>query len=209
MPEQANDFMTRAKAATYRSGETYETAWKVITVLIGGNNFCKVCNDQDSNSVAQFVTNMRTTFTILKTVPRLFVNVLPMVDISGLAQFVSGVGCEVALRSVCPCVMTAAGRAMITEFTKQYNAALLELIKEFPTTSDWAAVVQPFLTDTVIPDKSYITPADCFHPSALGQQGFAISLWNNMLSPTSRKATRFNPGDAPMCPNDDTLVYVF
>jgi phospholipase B1 len=210
MPTQATDLVEKFRNANYPDGQNFLTAWKVATVLIGGNNFCKICQDQENNSVARFVMNMKATLDKLMEVPRLLVNILPMIDIGPLASFRSGITCDVVLNQVCPCVMSESGRAVIADFTAQYNAALVTLVKDYEQhhTKNFAAVIQPFLTKTRIPDRNYISPADCFHPSLLGQQSFAIALWNNMLTPAHLKATTFTPGEEPMCPTEHTLFYI-
>jgi hypothetical protein len=42
---------------------------------------------------------------------------------------------------------------------------------------------------------------DCFHPSALADMGFAVGLWNSMLSPAGSKPRAIDPAIRPMCPD--------
>jgi len=61
---------------------------------------------------------------------------------------------------------------------------------------------------TVIPDNSWISTADCFHPSGEGQRLFATGLWNGMLTPVPKKADYTAAiDDVPMCADADTLLY--
>jgi len=53
--------------------------------------------------------------------------------------------------------------------------------------SDFNVIVQPFTENMVVPNLSFLSGVDCFHPSADADMAFAVSLWNNMMSPPAKK----------------------
>ena len=53
----------------------YSNSWKLITVLIGGNDLCEVCRDPINHGVAIYQQNMIETFNRLKMIPRAIINV--------------------------------------------------------------------------------------------------------------------------------------
>lgn len=72
---------------------------------------------------------------------------------------------------------------------------------------DFVAVLQPILSEGVIPSIEYLSDLDCFHPSAFGQRALAISVWNCMLLPASQKPTAWEPSMLfPICPDDSSLI---
>uniref|UniRef100_A0A3B3C311 Uncharacterized protein n=1 Tax=Oryzias melastigma TaxID=30732 RepID=A0A3B3C311_ORYME len=63
---------------------------------------------------------------------------------------------------------------------------------------DFAAVVQPFFRNSILPldadgkpDTTYFS-VDCFHFSERGQADMAAALWNNMMEPVDDKMTYNN-----------------
>uniref|UniRef100_A0A3P8TEW3 Uncharacterized protein n=1 Tax=Amphiprion percula TaxID=161767 RepID=A0A3P8TEW3_AMPPE len=92
---------------------------------------------------------------------------------------------------------------------------------------DFAAVVQPYFRNTIVPltadgkpDDSYFSQ-DCFHFSERGHAEMAIHLWNNMLEPVGEKQSYnifTNARDRIKCPTEvrkhfshataDLVVYI-
>ena len=66
--------------------------WKLITVLIGANNLCASCvswmNPWDT--AAEFEASLDTTFATLATIPRVFVNVVQIFNLSSVYEVSKG-----------------------------------------------------------------------------------------------------------------------
>jgi len=60
--------------------------WKVLTLLIGANNLCDSCDESFNiyDSAAAFEKNLRGIVKELQTIPRLFVNLVGIFNISGV-----------------------------------------------------------------------------------------------------------------------------
>jgi len=211
MPAQARDFV----AAT----ASYALEWKMMTVLIGGNNICAVCNDEVTHSVANYELYLRQMFEALLPVRRLIVNVPLHPDYTQLSDinwgFFGGISCGTALAIVCPCMGTWASNSalqMARSYINGYNEVLTSLASEF-NGPDHAGtrgegttfIVHPFGRESDLADKDLIGD-DCFHPSARGQALLARGLWNNLMQPTGAKSTSISESDATLCPSPNTVI---
>jgi len=187
--------------------------WMVLTIWIGSNNLCAVCNDDAANNGANFELNINSALNyIFSYVPKLFVNLIANLDVSTLYNVNSGT-CGLLHSVACSCVGTsdATKRAKVSAVAKDYVALATKISGQFnarkhPTQ---AVVVQPFLTNNIISDRSLLSAADCFHPSASAHELASIALWNNMISPREAKKLTWDKNDSPICPTADTLIYTY
>eukprot|EP00047_Mylnosiga_fluctuans_P003120 m.227561 g.227561 ORF g.227561 m.227561 type:complete len:457 (+) comp11607_c0_seq1:82-1452(+) len=184
--------------------------WKVLTVFIGGNDLCSLCNDPTYYSAENYEKYLLETITILQGIPRVYLNLVSMMDIVKLTQL-NDPTCLNYHKTVCKCV-TQGDEALrqVTAAALQYQA-VAERIGQLPQfqTETFAVNVQPFYIDTQIPlepdgapDYSYFAP-DCFHFSAKSHYAAGVALWNNMLQPAGSKAKAWAIGAAPLCPTSE------
>ncbi|XP_022094631.1 uncharacterized protein LOC110981397 [Acanthaster planci] len=193
----------------------YEKDWKLITIFIGGNDLCDLCNDKTLYSPGAYVNNVRRALQVLHNkMPRTFVNVIGILDLRQINEF-EGFVCKASHRGFCPCVANVPVEELENEWTPtllQYQIQLEALIGSgtFDDKEDFTVVYQPFLHDSKIPliegsgDLSYMAP-DCFHFSAKGHAETAKGLWNNMMQPVGSKVTSWEPNGAFTCPSEVTL----
>ncbi|KAI8488183.1 hydrolase [Branchiostoma belcheri] len=74
MVEQARKLVDIMKACEHID---FEHDWKVVTLLIGGNDLCAYCEDTEKWSPIKYVENIRAALDILhQELPRMFVNVV-------------------------------------------------------------------------------------------------------------------------------------
>eukprot|EP00042_Codosiga_hollandica_P020792 m.69175 g.69175 ORF g.69175 m.69175 type:complete len:110 (-) comp50047_c0_seq1:119-448(-) len=73
---------------------------------------------------------------------------------------------------------------------------------------DFAVVIQPVTENLVIPNGTYVSHLDCFHPNLLADETLAIALWNSMITPAADKVHGMFPGTKPLCATEDTLLYI-
>lgn len=191
--------------------------WKVVTLWIGSNNLCDVCDNQPNNNGDNFQANVNASLAYLyANVPRLFVNLVANLNIAGLYNINSG-ACSLLHMIACGCVGTsnANSRALVSSTGQDYVQRATTLAKYFNTLAtnqgrtDFAVVVQPFLINTTITERSQLSAADCFHPSAASHATAAVALWNNALTPAAQKKTAWSPSDVPLCPSENILLYTW
>jgi len=136
----------------------------------------------------------------LQTIPKVFISLIPPPDITILDAFV-GLGCLISDYS-CPCKSIPATSALYPAYVQ----ALRDLAASYVGKDDFYVTVQPFFEKIKLPrnpdgspNKSYFS-IDCFHLSAKGHAAAGQALWNNLMQPTSAKATKWEEGEPWICP---------
>ncbi|KAL3052292.1 hypothetical protein OYC64_004942 [Pagothenia borchgrevinki] len=189
------------KAMKENKGVNFEKDWKLATIFVGGNDLCQYCIDQNNLSPMNYSQNlMRGLDMFYKEVPRLLVNVVPILQIDTLKSVKRNtLGCSLLQRTSCPCVINPSENSPeleeIKRINRDYQAEIQHLISgdHFEGKEDFAVVLQPFLENVFIPyigegeiDSSFFS-VDCFHISERAHAEMAVALWNNMLEPVGRK----------------------
>ncbi|XP_019404135.1 PREDICTED: phospholipase B1, membrane-associated [Crocodylus porosus] len=184
----------------------FKLDWKLITIFIGGNDLCQYCLDQETYSVEKYVKHLQDTLDILyKELPRAFVNLVEIMEISGLRQIErEASGCVPPGRSVCPCVLNPQENSPELQEMRRINrdfqvkSMLMVNSGGYEQREDFTVVVQPFFRNTMMPlnnarkpDLSFFA-VDCFHFAERGYAEMAMALWNNMLEPVGRKQSYNN-----------------
>lgn len=197
--------------------------WKVLTILIGANDLCASCMfnlpfldpDEYENNLMATLERVR------NNMPRTFVNLVPLFNISqvydlSLQEHLPCLNTSRSLFVQCDCLFQAGAgplRETIDVLTLQLNQRAQNVANfyQYKAYGDFAVVVQPFFTNTYVPDlpASFLSSLDCFHPSEQGQEAMAVALWNNMLTQASLKQTFLNMSNTPICPTATTLLYTY
>lgn len=188
----------------------YTEDWKVITLWIGGNDLCAVCDELERYSAEKFQAHLMTTLDILQQIPRVFVNLVQIMDITQLFELNSYGICNSYQKTACPCVQRSPEtRFIVSGLAREYQevAVMIGNIGRFQTDT-FAVNVQPFFVDSKIPmlpdgspDFTYFAP-DCFHFSAKAHAEAAMGLWNNMLEAQGSKDKSWHVGQQPRCPTE-------
>ncbi|XP_025976943.1 phospholipase B1, membrane-associated [Dromaius novaehollandiae] len=184
----------------------FKEDWKLITVFIGCNDLCQYCLDKETYSVQKYVKHLQDTLDIFyEELPRVFVNMVEILDMSGLRQVAaSSSECAISETSVCPCFLTPEENSSELQEMKRVNrdfqAEAIQMVNSgrYEQREDFAVVMQPFFRNTLVPldsngkpDLSFFS-ADCFHFSERGYAEMAMALWNNMLEPVGEKQSYNN-----------------
>jgi len=144
-------------------------------------------------------------------VPRLFVNLVSNLEISTMYNVNSG-ACSLLHSIACGCVGSskAADRALVLSTGLDYQRRAYTIAQKFNSrnSAGFAVVVQPFLEKTVINERSQLSAADCFHPSAPSHGVAAVALWNNMLTLAAEKKSAWSVSDVPICPTENSIFYI-
>jgi len=209
IPEQAIWLVDRIK--TNNTAANFNNYWKVISIWIGSNNLCDLCNDQNTHSPANFESAIDRALSYLRAnLPRTFVSLVANLDVTQIYDFKTGT-CSLLHSYECPCGASSnnATRQAVLTTKNEYTKRLYNLEAKYAAYNDrqFAVVVQPFLDNAVIPSREWLSAADCFHPSAIAHQAMGIGLWNNLISPKAQKSNKLVPGEQPLCPTDNTLFY--
>jgi phospholipase B1 len=117
----------------------------------------------------------------------------------------------------CACIFQgdAAGRAKMDVAHIQYNQALRDIQAYWKdkvlndtagTNQQFAVIYHPFNEASDIPSLAYLSGLDCFHPSALAHENFAIASWNSLFVPLSEKITNWNFKPELFCPGPEDYI---
>ncbi|XP_046590027.1 phospholipase B1, membrane-associated isoform X9 [Neodiprion lecontei] len=192
-----------------------KTHWKMISLLIGPNDFCsEMCYQSSPSSIlAKHRSDLITVFRILRdNLPRTIVALIPPPNLKVLVEFTKRQPiCDIAVDVECSCLFGLRWQwrkkefyAIMREWQKieEEVATLPEFQRE-----DFAIVLQPFTTNISFPvttsgltDFTY-SSADCFHLSQKGYARAANALWNNLMEPVGRKSRNWqNIFERFLCP---------
>ncbi|CAI5770822.1 phospholipase B1, membrane-associated [Podarcis lilfordi] len=201
LPAQARGLVARMKNSP---SINYQEDWKLVTIFIGGNDLCNYCLDKETYSVDRYVEHLQDTLDILyKELPRAFVNMVEIMELTGLRQIErEASGCVLSGASLCPCFLNPQENSPELQEMKRINRDFQErsakMVNSYAEREDFAVVVQPFFRNTIMPldsdgkpDLSFFA-VDCFHFSERGHAEMAIALWNNMLEPVDHKQSYNN-----------------
>jgi len=192
----------------------FDNDWKVITVFIGGNDACDYFDgDKEGNSPDKYIEGVRKAIDVFHaTVPRAFVNLVEVLDLSILPDLSKGLICPLLHRYLCKHIASGKDNAAVKLLIQEYNLKIFDLVSKgkYETRDDFTVVIQPFFRNTTYPrqkngepDWSFFAP-DCFHFSAKGHASAGEALWNNMMEPVGEKSTSWSPDEKHVkCPSQE------
>lgn len=209
----------------------FNARWKVLTVFIGANDICdgfhgfEACDGSTRNRtllVNRYETNLRKTLeSIRDSFGRVIVQVVSLFRFGSLKQARAGhswCGIRRNLLVECNCLDTSLSGgsgpvddAQLDELdttVSAFNDRIETLAAEFNLQRpDFAVVAVTTGKNQDIPDITYVSELDCFHPSALAHATLARSLWNSMFD-LSRAPKPINASVPLFCPTASSTIYV-
>jgi len=191
----------------------------MLSIMIGANDACTVCAEKNPPTVDEAADQYGKTYDTLvnklqQQIPRLFVNILPMFNFSDIYLLTRNVSYCKDLHSVlpeCHCAYNSDSnkRLYLDLVIQAYNKRIYAIAEKWQKKhlNDFIVTMQPLFINLIIPDISYLSTLDCFHPSLKAHQLNAIAGWNSLISPASKKRRSFHPEDPLLCPDANTLLY--
>lgn len=186
--------------------------WKYVNLGIGANDICAFCLSPNATlplaqTPKQFAANIKTAVDLLREhSPNMIVNIIGLFRVSAIYKLtLNDPYCSGPFRPIvprlpleCSCAMLPgpAGdftRAKMDELGEAYDAAVLDVIKEWVAEDDpsFAAIWQP---GTVIDLRNWpiqaLSAVDCFHPSEAAHRRVAAGFWNRLTLSKREKAVR-------------------
>ncbi|XP_055628355.1 phospholipase B1, membrane-associated-like isoform X1 [Toxorhynchites rutilus septentrionalis] len=184
----------------------WEQHWKLLTFMIGGNDFCSdVCYQTNATEWINEVQEkylIKTLLYLRNNMPRTIVNLVPSPLISlsfsmDKAQQLP-LSCYFSRPIECSCLFGPkySNRRDLFRKLERNFVKIMERVSYLPDfhSDDFTVVYQPFFKDASVfyrrdgkPDMA-IMSIDCVHLSQKGHAVSANGLWNNMLEPTGAKS---------------------
>ena len=191
----------------------FEKDWKIMTILMGANDLNN-CNDPTSIPNSYEVKINQTIAAIHGKIPRVFINLLLLPEQATLDTYNVGkesTYCRTIWNIITwfkdQCMFKSdETRLKLKQLTLEYNKRI-ENIKTFWNSKrrkDFFVTVQPMLQKSRVPDRSWSTKLDCFHPSIKANKFFSISLWNSLQLPSEKKPNQLV--EDYICPNENTFL---
>lgn len=197
----------------------FNNDWKLITLFIGGNDLCRYNKDKVLHGPDAYINDIVTAIdTLYNEVPRVFVNLVAVLDAGQVRELNKGLVCSVMHRLVCK----EAAYPSSPDYTKELKAVYdqyinftnnINTLNRWEKREDFTVVVQPMFEEFKLPylpdgepDLSLFAP-DCFHLSSKGHAECAVGLWNNMLERVGQKAKAWTPGSKIICPTKESPYF--
>jgi phospholipase B1 len=196
MPPQADNLIEWMKAD---SRVNFTDDWKLLTMFVGGNDLCAVCETSKTNVSNYYARFEQALTTLSDNVPRMIVNLVSMFDVTPVQNFSTGIPCDLLQWHFCFCARNQTTLPTMKGIQLEYHEQLQRLADDprFKK-SDFHVVLQPHLRDMVPPLdangdylQGFLSP-DCFHPNRIAHQAFASWLWNTMLTPLGKKPFKYD-----------------
>ncbi|XP_059607889.1 phospholipase B1, membrane-associated-like [Phlebotomus argentipes] len=184
--------------------------WKILTYMIGGNDFCSdVCyqtnatlwmNEMQEKYLIESLRYLR------DNMPRTIVNLVPSPLLSlsfSMDHVQTPFSCSLTRPIECSCLFGprySKDRELYRSLERKFVKIMerVSFLGELHT-KDFTVVFQPFFGDASVfyrgskqPDMSLMS-IDCVHLSQKGHAVSANGLWNNMMEPVGRKSLGFRP----------------
>uniref|UniRef100_A0A1Y9IW83 Phospholipase B1, membrane-associated n=1 Tax=Anopheles minimus TaxID=112268 RepID=A0A1Y9IW83_9DIPT len=200
LPHQARNLIKRMQ--TDRTVDI-KNHWKLITILIGHNDFCsRICYlPKPEKALYQHEQNLLETLRLLrKYLPRAMVNIVAAINVSILRTFFPKPPSCVTTHSIeCSCVFGAQFESFqprLEHIMKQWNRVQQAVAErdEFDNASDFVVNYQPFPEHLTLPTlqngdtDAGVASVDCFHFSQRGHAIAANSYWNNLIDIVGNKS---------------------
>jgi len=219
IPPQIQYLISTLKSAEYAGTVDFNNDWKLLTLLIGANNLCICCHNDSRGTPQYYETQLRSILTtIQQSIPRTFVNVVTLFNISGVwyagEQFEY---CRALWTGIttgeCPCLLKYgdAERQTMDDYAVAYGQVAAQVAAEFASKHDpnFTVVVQPGLSGYNISymGADFLSELDCFHPNEPANEAFTLSIWNNMMTPVGQKKTTLDINDLKfLCPTESSVI---
>lgn len=191
----------------------YEEDWKLVTMFVGGNDLCGSCEGKHSAEDYYHWFNVTLQY-LSDEMPRTLVNLVSMFDVSPLQNLSTSYACDLLQWGFCACARNWTTLPSLRPLQLAYHDQFVKLANDerFNNRDDFAVVVQPHMRDLVPPKDEngdyilgFLSP-DCFHPTRITHQGFAVWLWNTMLIPVNQKPFYMDSNDVNVtinCPSEE------
>jgi len=218
VPDQIT-YLVNTLQTQYNETVDFKNDWKLLTLFIGANNLCGACRN-DSNTMPQWwADHLNAVLTqIHNEIPRVFVNVMTIFNISGVwdagqTSWYCRALWDGITNHECGCLTTGqkSDRDAMDIRGTEFNAITNEIVAKFAALNDpeFTVVVQPGISGFPVATygESYLSALDCFHPNLYANWAFTYAIWNNMFQPVGQKSTTADPNDLKIyCPTESDVL---
>jgi len=180
--------------------------------FIGANNMCD-CYDGNS-TIENFERLLDTVIsTIYRQIPKVFVYLVPIFETGFIDVFENGrdsLYCLLMWNILrCECLINSTETREIShKLAIEYNKSMYKVAENYNrlNKTDFYVSIATMLQNFKIPDRSFTSKFDCFHPSLKANSLISVAAWNNMQLPLERKPRNIVFPLEPVCPTETTYL---
>lgn len=210
--------------------ENFGDRWKLLSIFIGANDLCDgmpsdsggpyaACDSSSDvrNALAErYEQNLRAALTKVRDFfGKVVVQLQPLFSLASVVQARNGhAWCRftgIARRALneCGCLdrePTPDRLQNLEATTLELNRRIRKVVLDFNLARpDFGVLEQSAGRGQSIPDASFLSALDCFHPSAKAHDFLAVSLWNGLFD-RSQAPQPLNATLEPVCPNAKATI---
>lgn len=184
--------------------------WSHINLFIGANNLCKSCKNNTQDSAESFQMELINIIDkIFSSFQNVIVSMLSLPNFTNLKKLEDSFGCKILHLFVteCFCIFHGTDKDIeyVSNLTREYNKVIRDVYfskkPTYPT-----LLLHPFNEETDVPSEEYVSTFDCFHPSLIAHENFAIATWNSLFLPFPKKFTKWNFDSSIYVPSLDDYI---
>ncbi|KAG2233944.1 hypothetical protein INT48_009757 [Thamnidium elegans] len=198
-------------------GINYNNDWKLINIQIGSNDQCASCIDNFIPLLTPELYGKHVTAAIeriRKNVPRVLINLIGTFNVTQVYTVTANQdyckpfqSSDFIINSVeCPCALDKKYRPKMDLVSVGYTQQLRNIYEKYKPmqTDSFGVMFSPANIDISSFPVNGLSNIDCFHPSTLGHEYVAKSLWNTMFVPLANKPTvmRWSDNLEVYCPTE-------
>ncbi|KAI9352319.1 hypothetical protein BD770DRAFT_368275 [Pilaira anomala] len=187
-------------AMKFVPGVDYNKDWKMINLQIGSNDQCASCiNDLipllTPEKYGEHVTNAIER--IRQTVPRVLINLIGNFNVTQVYTVTANEEYCMPFKNTdfifnaveCPCAIDKKYRPTMDAVAAGYSKQLKQIYEKYKPkqTDTFGVMFTPANIDIASFPVQGLSSVDCFHPSTLGHEYVAKSLWNTFFLPIANK----------------------
>lgn len=210
----------------------FDQRWKLLTIMIGANDLCdgsstgfESCDGNATHAkyiVDRYESYVRRTLTDIRdSMKNIIVQVVSLFSISSVHAARGNSWYCWAKKKVlneCNCLerpstggdgkVSSEQLARFDVTNRDLNERLAQLTVEFNLQRpDFGVINIVTAKNQAIPDISWLSGLDCFHPSSLAHSAFATGLWNGMFH-TDRVPAPLSASTPLFCPTSESVIHV-
>ncbi|VDP19914.1 unnamed protein product [Heligmosomoides polygyrus] len=180
---QAEELVQRIKASTEVD---FDNDWKFISVFIGSNDLCHICNNETDLGAEQYGENLRQTILYLKeNLPRTYVNLVPPFHVEVLLETqTDNPFCVDMQRLFCPCLFELPKQNYL-EVKRSFDGTLETFRNPQFQTDGFALTISSGVNNSL--NLAFIA-LDCFHFSQMAHDVMAKIIWGDLFKPVASRA---------------------
>jgi len=210
----------------------FDSRWKFLTIMVGANDLCdgnaapgtgfEACDGNAAHATAlvdRYEHYLRSALTSIRdSYNRIVIQLVSLFSVASVPQArAKNWWCKLRSATVneCNCIdRTAEGLtweeqlASFHNTNKLLNERIQKLTLEFNLQRpDFAVINSVALQDQAIPDISFLSKLDCFHPSDHAHGAVATVLWNGLFQ-KERAPGPLDASTPAFCPTSESVIYV-